>query len=259
MCEEFIRAARHHARSLRRRRAWLGAGAAAAVLLCVPASFGQAFNIDMAMSAQLGTPPGAGYAGAGGQAGVWNVVVPSSTKSLVNAAGGASSVVCQSLLSSSGGGSPGPGGVGERELFDDYLYGSAAAGNGAAAFFNLLPGSYDVYVYSWWNTFDATTVVVDVGASGTGGGSALIDHPVAWPGGLVEGLNYARFRVGVGAAERSIRLFLYGRTTGTSGVLSGVQIVPVPSAPTSAVGLAGLWLWARRERRAGCFIHSPRR
>ncbi len=237
-------------------------GAGAALLEGAPASFGQAFNIDMAISSQLGTPPAASYGAAGAQAGFWNVVVPSSTKPLVSAAGGSSSVVCQSFLTSSGGSSPGPGGVGERELFDDYLHGNAASGNGAAAFFNLQPGPYDVYVYSWWSTFDATTVVVNVGASGTGGGSSLIDHPVAWPGGLVEGLNYARFRVGVGASDRSIRLFLHGRTTGTSGVLSGVQIVPVPSAPTGAVGLAGLCLWARRERRAdnaGRTVDSSRR
>lgn len=205
--------------------------------LCASTGLAQSFNIDL--SDLAGTPPSS-YGGAAGQAGEW-FNIPSFNSGgvfpLKDITGTARAATIVPSLPNGDAMFDHPGTLGgDGALLDDYL--DLRSAPTQVDIVDLVPGLYDVYVYTWApdNEFFGTFVSIQGLEQGLIGG--------AWPGGLVEGVTHSSERVALAPGD-VLTLNLFGLTKGT---LNGLQIVSVPG-PGGGVLLGGAVLVGVRRRR----------
>lgn len=113
---------------------------------------------------------------------------------------------------------------------------------------HLLPGAYDIYVYSWRGSNDQGTPGIVVSAPGGPYGLSIASGQ-PWPGQQVLGVTYGVVRIDLGAnGTFGISGFAGGEGTAP---INGIQIVPVPAPGAAILGpLAGL-AFTRRRRGGG--------
>jgi len=177
---------------------------------------GQSINIDYGTI--FGTPSNA-YGAAAGQAGTWNALFAGpGGLPLVDIDGNG---IDATITDVSGGNldfsfnnaaTTGD----DQALFDDLIdLGGVVGQVDTFEVEGLAPGSYDVYVYAW--APDSAGFITSVNVNGAGAENV----GGAWPGGYVEGTNYALQSVDAPDGTLTIAL----TTVAGFGSLNGLQIV----------------------------------
>lgn len=213
---------------------------ASALLLSVTAAYAQAFNID------FGSPDGAGpssaYAGVATQPGYWNLGTigyslkdTSGAQTDVNLGGTSAGLAHLSIPSLSG----------DEKIFMESVLTPGVSGN-SVGFFNLSPGTYDLYIYGWGGTLlGPKSAGFDV-FNGVSTVHGFVSYTSVWPGAQTRHITYDVLRVNVLEPQRLLLLDV--GFTGDYGVINGMQLVPVP-APGAALPLLGLCLGFAACRR----------
>jgi len=201
-------------------------------------ALGQAFNIDCATPPSTG--PAATYGAGSGQQGYWNATFQDNLRDLSG-----------NLTPVFFGGSPGtnthviPGATGaDKTMMESTLDMSPSD---VVIISNLMPGFYDVYLYSWGGQiFGPRTVGLSV-FNGSNNYNGSVSFGSQWPGGQVEGTTFARIPIQVAAGKTSI-----GISIGSGhdyDVLAGIQLVRIPAPGVPLVMLGAGVLFAPRRRR----------
>ncbi|MFN0136962.1 MAG: right-handed parallel beta-helix repeat-containing protein [Phycisphaerae bacterium] len=231
----------------------------AAHALLASIAFGQSFNIDLDLPAgHFGTgAPTNAFGAAAGQPGFWNIVAGIGGNQVLK---GLNGVNTSATLQTSGdfafrdGNANGDGDF--AKLIEDTFQ---LAGAGATFTFtvsNLAPGRYFVYTYGDDPT-DAivhTRVAVDGDLKNCGGAHGVNQ--------FIENVTHVRHVVDVSAGQQVlINILSNASVAGSRGVISGLQIVPVPSrlyvrsnAPAGGNGES----WATAYQGLGSALNTAR-
>jgi hypothetical protein len=196
----------------------------------------QAFNLDFG-----GTPlttPATSYGAASDQTGFWEY--GSQLRDISGVLTNATMSLGGSTFSID---APGASGGDEALMESCFAFGASSA---FISLFNVTPGTYDCYIYSWAGALLGPKTVDFRIDNGEANAYGSVNYGSTWPGGHVEGETYTRIRVEVLPQYRVIAVN-FG-FSGDFNVVNGMQIVPVP-APASALPLLALPLALARRRR----------
>lgn len=175
----------------------------------VPAT-SQSFNVDVG---SVNGVPGASYAAAAGQAGVWNKMPDGFGTALVGLGGAATGVSVSALGANFAFWANNSGTSGDDELLMD----DACDGARIYTFTGLAPGSYTLYTYAW--APDSSSYATLVSVQNSSSSDQIVGG--AWPGGHQLGVTYALHDVSAPTGDIVVTV------TAASGfaTLNGFQLV----------------------------------
>lgn len=192
----------------------------------------QSFNVDAGTSAGV---PSSSYGAAAASPGPWNAYLGGNLSNLVDVGGNVTSVSIAGtggFLSSIND----PNTFGDDEaLLDDFLFIPVSE---QYTISGLVPGTYDVYTYGWFDNPLTSDVSVNGSAFQTLGGP--------WPGGFLQGTTHALNNVSILSGQDII--ITVNSAGGGLGPFNGFQVVQAVPAPSALLLLALPGLVRRRNR-----------